>query len=91
MTETNHPEQAVSARDVLAATYECQRLGHRRVIEDLEQREPDLTEHLLEQITQFHHELLNAGLDARKTRKLYRSVEALTLVCIRALEIAHRG
>ena len=91
MTETNHPEQAVSAQDVLAAIHECQRLGHRRVIEELEQREPDLIEHLLEQITQFHHDLLATGLNARNTRKLYRSVEALTLVSIRALEIAHQS
>ena len=91
MSETNHSEQVVTGRDVLTAVYECQRLGHRRVIENLEQREPDLTEHLLEGLSQVHHDLLNAGLTAKETRKLYRSLEALTLVCIRALETAHQG
>ena len=91
MSEQDCPEQVVSARDVLAAVHECQRLGHRRVVENLEQREPDLAEHLLEGLSQIHRDLLNAGLDARKTRKLYRSLEVLTLVCIRAIETAHRG
>ncbi|MGB1125728.1 MAG: hypothetical protein ACPG4Q_11020 [Phycisphaeraceae bacterium] len=89
MTETNQPEQAVSARDVLLAIHEYLRLGHTRVIENLEQREPDLAEHLMEGLSQIHRDLLNAGLDARHTRKLYRSVEALALVCVRALETAH--
>lgn len=89
MNESSHREQAVTARDVLAAVHECQRLGHRRVLESLEQREPDLAEHLMEGLGQLHRHLLNAGLDARTTRALYRSMEAVAFVSIRAIEISH--
>ena len=91
MNDLPHREQSVFARDVLAAIRECQRLGHRRVLESLEQREPDLAEHLMEELGQLHRQLLNTGLDARKTRTLYRSIEDLALVCIRATEISHSG
>lgn len=91
MNESSNREQFVSARDVLAATRECQRLGHLRVLESLEQREPDLAEHLMEGLGQLHRHLLNAGLDARKTRALYRSMEVLVYVAVRAIELSHDG
>ena len=55
---------SVSARDVLAAPHETQRLGHRRIIEDLEHHEPDLAENLMEGLSRIHHDLL--GLWARR-------------------------
>ena len=91
MKQPSQTEQAVSARDVLLAIHEYLRLGHTRVIENLEQREPDLAEHLLEGLTQIHRDLLNTGLAPRKTRSLYRSIMALTLISIRATETAHQG
>ena len=69
----------MTSRDILHAIHRLDRLGPRRAMEQLEQREPDLAEHVLESLSQVHRQLLNAGLSARTTRSLYRRIERLTL------------
>lgn len=87
MNDPTPSNTRISARKVLLATQELQRYGHRRQIERMEQSQPHLAEFLLEELSQLHRALLNAGLDARTTRKLYRRAQALTLTCIRACEL----
>lgn len=58
-------------------------------LEDLEHREPDLAEFVLEELTALHDGLLAAGANSRKTRRLVRRCQALAAVIILALRESH--
>lgn len=68
---------------------ELQRRGSRRVLCELESLEPDLTEHLLEGLTQLYHQLLRVGASDRESRRIYRQAESISVVCLMALRKAH--
>jgi hypothetical protein len=51
-------DQLVSARDVLRAIGQVRRVGIDRLLQEWERREPDLTEHLLEGISDLHHRIV---------------------------------
>ena len=80
----------VSAKDVLGAISELKRLGSQRVLQDLERREPELAEHLLEELTAIYHRLMDLGLSGKALRRVSRRVEALALVMVVSLQLAHR-
>jgi hypothetical protein len=82
-------DQVVVAQDVLRAVMELRRLGNRRALEELEQREPDLSEFLLEELTAVHHDLLHIGAGPGRVRRLSGRVETLALVMVHALRHAH--
>ncbi len=82
-------DQQVSARAILRAESELRRLGHRRVMEQLEQVEPDLSSHVWEQLTAIHQQLLNLGAPAKTTQRVYRQVQALMLIGILSLRQGH--
>ena len=81
-------DQVVHSKDVLKAVFELRRLGHHRVLNELEAREPDLTEYALEELTTLHHKFTATGLPPRTVRRLRRRVEAMVLVLITALRAA---
>jgi hypothetical protein len=82
-------DQQVSARAVLAALTELRRVGVRLTLRQLEQVEPDLTDHLLETLFYIHRNLLALGGPARQSQRLFRDIQSLTLVCIIALRRGH--
>ncbi len=81
-------DRLVTARDVLRALLRARRAGARRLLEELEGREPDLCEFLLEELTAIHGRLAAAGVPARDVRRLYRRVEAGALVLVTSLQNA---
>jgi hypothetical protein len=82
-------DQLVTAAHVLSAIMELDRRGSTKVLSDLEKLEPDLVEHLLENLSQLHHQLTDLGLSGRDARKAYRRAEKTAIVCIMALRKAH--
>ena len=82
-------DQQVSAKAVLDAVLALRRQGSRQAIEHLEQIEPDLTDYLLETLSDIHRQLLALGGPARQSRRLYRQVQSLVLVTVTALRNAH--
>ena len=59
-------DQLVHSRDVLAAVQQLRHRPRREILHELEQLEPDLTEHLLEELSAVHKRLLNSALTARQ-------------------------
>jgi hypothetical protein len=55
-------DQIVTAKLVLQAQFELQRLGINKVMSLLENTEPDLAEFLIETSTTLHRDLLNTGM-----------------------------
>jgi hypothetical protein len=55
----------------------------------LETLEPDLTEVVLEELTEIHRQLLDLGGPPKKSRLLYRRIQSLVLLSITALQKAH--
>lgn len=86
-------DQQVSPRAVLRAVLraiaEVRRAGTRRVLEHLEQVEPDLASHLMEELSLVHRELARTAATAAEVRRVQRRVQSLLLVCITALRTAH--
>ncbi|MEX2389771.1 MAG: hypothetical protein WD534_17975 [Phycisphaeraceae bacterium] len=78
-------KQRVDARDVLWALQELQRRGTRYLIDELDESEPDLTDYLTEALSLIDRDILGLGGPARASRRTYRRVEELTLVCILAM------
>jgi hypothetical protein len=81
-------DQVVNAKDVLQALMEVRRVGGRRMLEDLERREPDLTEFCLEELSAIHQQLLEMRATPRQVRDASRRVEGLALVLVTALRKA---
>ena len=84
-----YSDKLVTGEDVLQAIMKLRRHGYQRVVEDLERREPDLIEHLLEESTLIHHKLIALGALPKPTRQLHRRIESLMLVLVTALQSAH--
>lgn len=82
-------DQIVTARIVLQAQLELQRLGIHKTMSLLESREPDLTEVLIETTTSVYHQLLDAGASGKQARRIHNQMLTLLLVCIRSLQNAH--
>ena len=80
----------VTAADVLRAMMELRRRGHDAVLRELEQQEPDLAEHLMEELGGIHRQLLETGATPKRVRRLARRVEAMALVLVGSLRHAHR-
>ena len=77
---------AVSARAVLAALAEVKRQGHWPLFQRLERDEPDLAEHILEELSLIHQTLLASGARPKVVGRLQRQAQCLVLVawlCLR--------
>ena len=81
-------DQLVQAADVLAAVRQLRHRPREKVLEELERLEPDLIEHILEELSAVHQQLLQSGVTDRRVRGIYRRVETLTLLGLLALRHA---
>jgi hypothetical protein len=82
-------DQTVTAKLVLQAQLELQRLGIERALALLESTERDLAEYLLEATTNLYHETLNTGVTGKQARRIHDHTLTLVLVCINAIQKAH--
>lgn len=84
-------DQIVSTRDVLRALLRVRREGASRLMNELEQREADLCEFVLEELTALHGLLVVAGVPPAQERRIFRRMESGALVLVLALQNAsHR-
>jgi hypothetical protein len=81
-------DQLVSARDVLRAITEVRRVGADHLLRAWERREPDLTEHLLEGLSELHRLVVTLAPHPKAERRLVRFAETLVLVQLTALRRA---
>jgi hypothetical protein len=79
----------VHARTVLETVLQLQRQGTEPSMRQLEQSEPDLAEYLLESLSDLHQRLGALGGSPGRTRRVYRRMELMTLICIQALRKGH--
>lgn len=82
-------DQQVTAKTVLDAELALRRSGAKKALEELEQVEPDLTNYLLESLSDLHRKLLDLGGPAKASQRMFLDVQHLTLVCITALRRGH--
>jgi hypothetical protein len=82
-------DQQVDSKLVLQALMELKRQGVDKTMSRLETLEPDLTEVVLEELTEIHRQLLDLGGPPKKSRLLYRRIQSLVLLSITALQKAH--
>ena len=79
----------VSAKHILAALREYERLCATQALQRLEAAEPDLTEHVLEALSRLNSDLFDAGVAPRLSRRIVRRVEAMAVIAVVALQAAH--
>jgi hypothetical protein len=79
----------VRPRTVLDCVLHLQHHGTTLAIQLLEQTEPELANYLLETLTAIHQSLGNLQAPAAQTRRVYRQIKVMTLVCIEALRRSH--
>src|SRR4051794_11216998 len=82
-------DQTVAARTILTCVSRLQRQGAAAAMKELEAVEPDLAEYVFEAFSTTYQNLLALGGTHQKTRRAYRQVETLTLVCIQTLRQGH--
>ena len=82
-------DQQVTAKIVVQALLEFERRGVTATLQNLEGVEPDLSEFVLERMTDIHHEILALGGPPKASRRAYRRVQTLVLVTIAALRRSH--
>jgi hypothetical protein len=82
-------DQTVGARHVLRSLSQVRRQGLDKAMATLEQVEPDLAGYLMEELSLVHQPLFELGGPAQRTRWLVRRTEALVLVCVSAMRLAH--
>ena len=82
-------DQIVTAKIVLQAQLELQRLGTHKAMSLLENTEPDLTEWALENSTSLYHRILETGASPKQARRIHQDTVTLLLGCILSLQKAH--
>ena len=82
-------DQQVTSQIILQTLQELSRLGTTPALEKLEQVEPDLASYLMESLSGIYHQMLGLGGSSKKTRRAYRQVQTLALVCILSMQKGH--
>lgn len=82
-------DQMVSDRAILRAESELRRVGHKQVMDQLEQTEPDLSSHLWDELSQIYRRLLSLGGSPKASQRCYRRIQRLTLIAIIAMRHGH--
>jgi hypothetical protein len=85
VSEDPKPKPTITARAILAALAEIKRRGRWPLFQQLEAQEPELTEHVLEELSLVHQTLMASGASPRVTRRLQRQVQCLVLVTVLAV------
>ena len=81
-------DQVVTTKDVLDALMKVRRQGNDRLLRELESREPDLAEFLMEETTGVHQMLLELGAQPPRARRIFVRVETMALVLVTAISNA---
>ena len=84
MASDGTPQPRITARDVLKAVSEIRRRKQWPLLQELEAAEPDLAEHVLEELSAIHHTLLQTRARPKTVRHLQGQVQSLVLVCLLA-------
>ena len=79
----------VRPRTVLDCVLHLQRAGTQPAMQRLEETELELANYLFETLSEIHQNLFNLHGPGGKTRRVYRKVEFMTLVCIESLRQSH--
>jgi hypothetical protein len=82
-------DKVVITEDILKAIRTVQQKGHQRTVEDLEAKEADLAEHVLEELTMIHQKLVSLLGPSKRQRHLYRQIESLLRVITLAMQSAY--
>jgi hypothetical protein len=85
VSEDPKPKPTITARAILAALAEIKRRGRWPLFQQLESQEPELTEHVLEELSLVHQTLMASGASPKVTRRLQRQVQCLVLVTVLAV------
>jgi hypothetical protein len=83
-------DQVIAARDILDAVTRVRRVGVERLLQELEQQEPDLAEIVLEEVSLIHQRMTSTGITAKKSRGLIRRIESLILISVTSARHGHR-
>lgn len=76
----------VSAKAVLNALSAVRRRGHWPLFQRMEHAEPELAEHVMEELSLVHQSLMASGARPKVARRLQRQVQSVVLVawlCLR--------
>ena len=82
-------DQIVTAKAILQAQLELQRLGVNKALSLLESTEPDLAETIIETTTAQYHQILRTGASGKQARRIHAMTVNLVLTCVGALRHAH--
>ena len=78
-------KSAISARAVLKAIMVSRRRGN-RIIDELDDTEPDLADYLNEELSSIHSGLWNLCEEPRPTAKLQKQITQMACVLIEAMK-----
>jgi hypothetical protein len=82
-------DKLVQSQDLLYAVMEVRRRGNQKLIEELEAREPELAEYVLEELTVIHQKIAAVGARTKQIRALDRRIEGLMHVVAQALRAGY--
>jgi hypothetical protein len=76
---------AIPAKAILSALAEIKRRGRWPLFQQLEHQEPELAEHVFEELSLVHQTLIASGAPPRIIRRLQSQVQSLVLVTVLAV------
>ena len=79
----------VDPRTVLDLVLQLQNHGTLAAMQQLEATEPELANYLFETLSSIHQQISSVCASSARTRRLYRQIELMALVCIQALRHSH--
>ncbi len=82
-------DQQVHSRTILQTMLELQRQGITPAMSHLEKVEPDLASFVMESYSDLYQKLLALGGSHKKTQRVQKAIELLTMVCIVSLRKSH--
>jgi hypothetical protein len=80
------PKPSITAKAILSALADIKRRGRWPLFQQLEHHEPDLAEHVLEELSLVHQTLIATGASPKITRRLQCQVQRLVLVVVLAMK-----
>ncbi len=82
-------DQQVHSRTILQSLLELQRQGITPAMSHLEKVEPDLASFLMESYSDIYQKLMALSGSPKKTQRVQKAIELLTMVCIVSLRKSH--
>lgn len=82
-------DKIVTAKAILQAQLELQRLGINKAMERLESTEPELAEVVIETTSTLYHQILRTGATSKQARRIHNLTLTLVLTSLGALRQAY--